>query len=126
MDVVSLFAGCGGLDLGFERAGFNVKWANENDSSVFETYRRNHLNTILNTTDVRLLKDQDIPSCDGVIGGPPCQSWSEGGKQLGLEDPRGKLLLEYVRIVKMKSQSSLSLRMYRGYLMTGISNRWHS
>lgn len=96
MDVVSLFAGCGGLDLGFERAGFNVKWANENDSSIFETYRRNHLNTILNTTDVRLLKDQDIPSCDGVIGGPPCQSWSEGGKQLGLEDPRGKLLLEYV------------------------------
>lgn len=126
MDVVSLFAGCGGLDLGFERAGFNVKWANENDSSIFETYRRNHLNTILNTTDVRLLKDQDIPSCDGVIGGPPCQSWSEGGKQLGLEDPRGKLFLEYVRIVKMKSQSSLSLRMYRGYLMTSISNRWHS
>lgn len=93
MDVVSLFAGCGGLDLGFERAGFNVKWANENDSSIFETYRRNHLNTILNTTDVRLLKDQDIPSCDGVIGGPPCQSWSEGGKQLGLEDPRGQIVL---------------------------------
>lgn len=46
---------------------------------------------MLNTTDVRLLKDQDIPSCDGIIGGPPCQAWSEGGKQLGFEDPRGQL-----------------------------------
>ena len=116
MDVVSLFAGCGGLDLGFERAGFNVKWANENDSSIFETYRRNHLNTILNTTDVRLLKDQDIPSCDGVIGGPPCQSWSEGGKQLGLEDPRGKLLLEYVRIVKMKKPKFFVIENVQGIL----------
>ena len=70
MNVISLFAGCGGLDLGVERAGFNVIWANECDSSIFETYRRNHPNTVLNTTDVRLLKDQDIPSCDGVIGGP--------------------------------------------------------
>ena len=116
MDVVSLFAGCGGLDLGFERAGFNVKWANENDSSIFETYRRNHLNTILNTTDVRLLKDQDIPSCDGVIGGPPCQSWSEGGKQLGLEDPRGKLFLEYVRIVKMKKPKFFVIENVQGIL----------
>lgn len=68
MNIISLFAGCGGLDLGFEKAGFNVIWANECDSSIFETYRKNHPNTILNTTDARLLRDQDIPSCDGVIG----------------------------------------------------------
>ena len=102
MNIISLFAGCGGLDLGFERAGFNVIWANECDSSIFETYRKNHPNTILNTTDARLLRDQDIPSCDGVIGGPPCQAWSEGGKQLGFEDPRGQLFLEYVRMVDLK------------------------
>lgn len=102
MNVISLFAGCGGLDLWFERAGFNVIWANECDSSIFETYRKNHPNTMLNTTDVHLLKDQDIPSCDGVIGGPPCQSWSEGGKQLGFEDPKGQLFLEYIRIVNLK------------------------
>ena len=59
MNIISLFAGCGGLDLGFERAGFNVIWTNECDSSIFETYRKNHPNTMLNTTDVRLLKDQD-------------------------------------------------------------------
>lgn len=78
---------------------------------------------MLNTTDVRLLKDQDIPSCDGIIGGPPCQAWSEGGKQLGFEDPRGQLLLEYIRIVNLKSQSSLSLKMCREYLKTNTSNR---
>ena len=53
MNIISLFAGCGGLDLGFEKAGFNVIWANECDSSIFETYRKNHPNTILNTTDAR-------------------------------------------------------------------------
>ena len=116
MNIISLFAGCGGLDLGFERAGFNVIWANECDSSIFETYRKNHPNTMLNTTDVRLLKDQDIPSCDGVIGGPPCQAWSEGGKRLGFEDPRGQLFLEYVRIVKLKKPKFFVIENVQGIL----------
>ena len=116
MNVISLFAGCGGLDLGFERAGFNVIWANECDSSIFETYRRNHPQTMLNTSDVCLLKDQDIPSCDGVIGGPPCQAWSEGGKQLGFEDPRGQLFLEYIRIVKLKKPKFFVIENVQGLL----------
>lgn len=116
MNVISLFAGCGGLDLGFERAGFNVIWANECDSSIFETYRRNHPQTMLNTSDVCLLKDQDIPSCDGVIGGPPCQAWSEGGKQLGFEDPRGRLFLEYIRIVKLKRPKFFVIENVQGLL----------
>ena len=116
MNIISLFAGCGGLDLGFKRAGFNVIWANENDSSIFETYRKNHPNTILNTNDVRLLKDQDIPSCDGVIGGPSCQAWSEGGKQLGFEDPRGQLFLEYVRIVNLKKPKFFVIENVQGIL----------
>lgn len=116
MNVISLFAGCGGLDLGFERAGFNVIWANECDPSIFETYRRNHPQTMLNTSDVCLLKDQDIPSCDGVIGGPPCQAWSEGGKQLGFEDPRGRLFLEYIRIVKLKRPKFFVIENVQGLL----------
>lgn len=102
MDIVSLFAGCGGLDLGFERAGFNVIWANEYDKTIHDTYRYNHPKTTLNTSDIRELDMSDIPDCDGIIGGPPCQSWSVGGKFLGIEDERGKLVYDYIRIVKGK------------------------
>ena len=102
MKVVSLFSGCGGLDLGFEKAGFDVIWANEFDGSIHSTYRLNHPNTILNTSDIRCLSASDIPDCDGIIGGPPCQSWSLGGRSLGMEDERGKLVLDYIRIVKGK------------------------
>ena len=102
MKVISLFAGCGGLDLGFERAGFKVVWANEFDTSIHATYKQNHPHTILNTADIRTLTASDIPDCDGIIGGPPCQSWSLGGKSLGICDERGKLVYDYIRIVKEK------------------------
>ena len=102
MKIVSLFAGCGGLDLGFEKAGLRIVWANEFDKSISETYRLNHPNTILNTSDIRLLTGDDIPDCDGIIGGPPCQAWSEGGKNLGLQDERGRLFLDYIRIISEK------------------------
>jgi len=116
MNVVSLFAGCGGLDLGFEKAGFNVVWANEYDESIHETYRLNHPNTILNTYDIRSLTGDDIPDCDGIIGGPPCQAWSEGGKQLGIKDPRGQLFLDYIRIVKDKKPKFFVIENVQGIL----------
>lgn len=102
MKVVSLFSGCGGLDLGFEKAGFDVVWANEYDFSIHATYQLNHPNTQLCTSDIREIRANDIPDCDGIIGGPPCQSWSLGGKCLGIEDNRGKLVYDYIRIVKDK------------------------
>lgn len=116
MNIVSLFAGCGGLDLGFERAGFNVIWANEYDNSISETYRFNHPKTFLNTSDVRSLKTEEIPDSDGIIGGPPCQAWSEGGKQLGIEDPRGLLFLEYIRVVKNKQPKFFLIENVQGIL----------
>ena len=75
MKVVSFFSGCGGLDLGFEQAGFEVIWANDNDPAVFETYLLNHPHTYLCRKDMRELTMEEIPECDGFIGGPPCQSW---------------------------------------------------
>ena len=102
MNVVSLFSGCGGLDLGFEKAGFEVVWANEYDTTIHATYRLNHPNTELNTADIRSLTAQDIPDCDGIIGGPPCQSWSLGGRSLGIDDERGRLVYDYIRIVSEK------------------------
>ena len=116
MNIVSLFAGCGGLDLGFEKAGFNIVWANEFDNTIHATYRLNHPKTILNTSDIRTLTGEDIPNCDGIIGGPPCQAWSKGGKQLGIEDPRGQLFLDYIRIVKDKKPKFFVIENVQGIL----------
>lgn len=116
MNIVSLFAGCGGLDWGFERAGFNVIWANEFDPTIHETYRLNHPNTLLNTQDIHTVTGSDIPDCDGIIGGPPCQAWSEGGKQRGIKDPRGQLFFEYIRIVKEKEPKFFLIENVRGIL----------
>lgn len=102
MKVASFFAGCGGLDLGFEQAGFEVVWANEFDEAIHETYQFNHPNTYLCKSDIRMLDATNIPDCDGFIGGPPCQSWSEGGGQLGLNDERGRLFLDYIQLIKIK------------------------
>jgi len=100
--VASFFAGCGGLDLGFEQAGCSVVWANEFDNTIHETYARNHPQTFLCKADIRNLSPEDIPDCDGFIGGPPCQSWSVGGKMKGLDDERGRLFLDYIRLIKAK------------------------
>lgn len=103
MNLISLFSGCGGLDLGFEKAGFNVAVANEFDPTIWATFKANHPNTKLIEGDIRKIKDSDFPSdIDGIIGGPPCQSWSEAGAQRGIDDLRGQLFYEYIRILKSK------------------------
>ena len=103
MTIISLFSGCGGLDLGFERAGFEIPVANEFDPTIWETFKVNHPNTKLIEGDIRKIKEEDFPDeIDGIIGGPPCQSWSEAGSLRGIDDYRGKLFYEYIRILKSK------------------------
>ncbi|MEG2634153.1 MAG: DNA cytosine methyltransferase [Oscillospiraceae bacterium] len=105
MNIISLFSGCGGLDLGFERAGFEIPVANEFDPTIFETFKINHRNTHLIEGDIRRVTKEDIApfisgEVDGIIGGPPCQSWSEAGSLRGIADARGQLFYDYVRILK--------------------------
>lgn len=102
MDIISLFSGCGGLDLGFQKAGFNVLWANEYDKSIWDTYKFNHAATQLDKRDIRNIQSEEIPNCLGIIGGPPCQSWSEAGAKRGIDDSRGQLFYDYIRIVRDK------------------------
>lgn len=116
MRIVSLFSGCGGLDYGFEKAGYDVVWANEIDKTISSTYQLNHKQTHLETRDIRTLLNSDIPFCDGIIGGPPCQSWSEGGKGLGLNDDRGQLFLEYIRVVEDKKPKFFLIENVKGLL----------
>ncbi len=102
INIISLFSGCGGLDLGFRQAGFNVIWANEYNTKIKETYEYNHKNTILDTRSIVNVNSDEIPNADGIIGGPPCQSWSIAGSLGGIDDNRGKLFYEYIRVLRDK------------------------
>lgn len=101
-NIVSLFSGAGGLDKGFENAGFNIIWANEYDSSIWETFEYNFSNTKLDKRSIRDVLSSEIPDCIGIIGGPPCQSWSEAGTLRGINDERGQLFFEFIRILRDK------------------------
>lgn len=101
MNVISLFSGAGGLDLGFRKAGFKIISANEFDKTIWKTYEKNHNNELIKG-DICKIDSSDFPKCDGIIGGPPCQSWSEAGSLKGINDPRGQLFYQYIRILRDK------------------------
>ena len=102
MKVVSLFTGAGGLDLGFKKAGFDIIWANEFDSTIWVTFEKNFSETKLDKRSIVDVPTSDVPFADGIIGGPPCQSWSEAGAGRGINDKRGQLFFEYIRLLKDK------------------------
>ena len=102
MKVVSLFSGAGGLDKGFEEAGMDIIWANEFDKKIHSTYRFNFQDTQLDTRSIIDIDTKDIPKCDGIIGGPPCQSWSIAGALRGIDDERGQLFVRYLEIIDAK------------------------
>lgn len=116
MQVVSFFAGCGGLDLGFRQAGFDVVWANEFEPHCRATYLRNHPHTEFVLDDICNIDPDSIPDCDGFIGGPPCQSWSVGGKQKGLDDKRGQLFLKYIALINKKKPQFFVIENVKGML----------
>jgi len=102
MKIVSFFSGAGGLDLGFQKAGFDIIWANEFDKEIWETYEKNHPNTKLDKRSIVNIPSAEVPNCDGIIGGPPCQSWSEAGAARGIKDKRGQLFYDFIRILEAK------------------------
>ena len=108
LKVISLFSGAGGLDIGFERAGFSIAVAVEADSACCDTLKTNRpevpiINERIENLSVdEILNKAKIKPLEAalIIGGPPCQSFSLAGLRKGLDDERGKLLFEYVRIVR--------------------------
>ncbi len=102
MKIVSLFTGAGGLDLGFHKAGFETIWANEYDKSIWSTFSHNFPDTYLERRSITNVLSNEVPECVGIIGGPPCQSWSEAGAGRGINDKRGQLFFEYIRILRDK------------------------
>lgn len=106
--IISLFSGAGGMDIGFEMSGFQTAVAVEYDKSCCDTLRKNRPKTPVIQGDISKVSTERILEVAGlkpteaalVIGGPPCQSFSLAGKRMGLNDPRGQLVLEFIRVVR--------------------------
>ena len=103
MNVVSLFSGAGGLDLGFHQQGFNIVWANDFDKFAVKTYNENFpIPAVLG--DLNEIELDSIPLADVVIGGFPCQPFSMMGHEKGFEDARGTLFFRIVEIINSMIQ----------------------
>lgn len=122
MNIISLFSGAGGLDLGFEKAGFKTVWANEYDKEIWETFEKNFPHTKLDRRSIRDIPSCDIPEAIGLIGGPPCQSWSEAGALRGIEDHRGQLFFEFIRVLRDKKPLFFLAENVSGMLASRHSN----
>lgn len=104
--VIDLFAGVGGLSLGFEQAGFHVVLANEYDDEIAAAYRKNHLDTKMVVGDITALNLEDTfgvfaGKIDVIIGGPPCQGFSQKGQRKTIHDKRNFLFKYYVKVVEL-------------------------
>lgn len=100
--VCSLFAGMGGIDLGFKQAGFKIVWANECDHDAAITYRVNFVDENLVEEDIRKVNPRVIPDFDILVAGFPCQPFSTAGLQRGFADPRGNLFFEISKVLDVK------------------------
>ncbi|EGQ9248933.1 DNA (cytosine-5-)-methyltransferase [Vibrio parahaemolyticus] len=101
MKVVSLFSGAGGLDLGLKQAGLDIIWANDLYKDAVETYKKNIGDHVV-LGDISEIDSDLIPECDVVVGGFPCQGFSVANMNRKADDPRNKLYLEMVRVIKDK------------------------
>ena len=98
MKVGGLFAGIGGIELGFKKAGFDISWANEIDKNACVTYRLNHKHTLFEK-DLNDLKTSEVEKIDILTGGFPCQAFSIAGYQKGFRDDRGNVFFQILRFV---------------------------
>lgn len=101
MKCASFFAGVGGIDLGFEQAGFEIVYANEIDKNAVVTYNLNHA-VPADMRSICMVNAKELPEFDVLLAGFPCQAFSIAGKQEGFNDKgRGDLFFELVRIIKI-------------------------
>ncbi|MCT2248799.1 DNA cytosine methyltransferase [Kocuria rhizophila] len=108
MKYVSVFSGAGGMDLGFERAGFEPLVCVDNDPIACATLKRNRPEWNVLCEDIREFNAADYSGADAVVGGPPCQGFSSAGKG-DPHDPRNFLWREYMRVVREVSPRAIIL-----------------
>jgi len=93
-----LFAGIGGIELGFKKAGFSISWANEIDSKAAITYRKNHKHKLYEK-DLKDLRTDEVGKINILTGGFPCQAFSVAGYRKGFNDDRGHVFFEILRFI---------------------------
>lgn len=118
MDIVSLFSGAGGLDLGFQMAGHHVIWANDLYHDAVMTYRNNIGDHIIEQ-DIREIPSDQIPDCDMVMGGFPCQGFSVANVGRNEQDQRNFLYLELLRVIRDKRPRFFLAENVKGILSLG-------
>ena len=122
MNVIDLFAGCGGFSTGFIQAGFNISKAVEYDASIANTYHLNHLTTNTLISDIGLIDNTEFfteNEADIIIGGPPCQGFSMAGARIRggfIDDPRNYLFKHYFNIVKIVKPKIFIIENVKGIL----------
>lgn len=114
LSAISLFSGCGGMDLGFLQAGFKISWAVDIDWHVCETYRFN-LGDQIHCLDINDVNFDSIPKADVLICGPPCQGFSNIGKRDHV-DKRNSLYLNVLQVVKIKKPMFVVIENVKGLL----------
>ena len=113
--VASLFSGCGGMDLGFSQAGYNILWANDFVDKACETYAHNIGDHIV-CEDITKVKLKTIPDVDIIIGGFPCQDFSMIWKRGGIDTDRGNLYRYFVEAVRLKKPKIFVAENVKGLL----------
>jgi DNA (cytosine-5)-methyltransferase 1 len=121
MNVVSIFSGAGGLDLGLIQANHKIIWANDIDFDSCETYKINIGNHII-CKDISKIELSEIPDCDVVIGGFPCQGFSMANMLRVVDDERNKLYKQFYRIIKGKKPKYFIAENVRGILSLDNGN----
>lgn len=122
MNVIDLFAGCGGLSLGFEQSGYKVDKAVEFDESIAATYKLNYPEVNVIVDDIKNVACSDIfkrGDADVIIGGPPCQGFSMAGARIRhgfIDDPRNYLFKHYFNIVKLVHPKVFVMENVKGML----------
>lgn len=113
--LISLFSGCGGMDLGFAQAGYDIIWANDFDHWSCKTYERNFGPHIVEG-DIENINFDDIPDADIMTGGFPCQDFSMIWKRGGIETERGNLYSYFVKAVEKKKPKAFIAENVKGLI----------
>lgn len=115
MDIISLFSGAGGLDLGLKQAGNNIVWANDIDPDAVDTYRKNIRGNIV-CADIKDVDVDGLPRADVVVGGFPCQGFSLANMRRAIDDDRNKLYRFFYKVIKVKQPSYFIAENVKGIL----------